>query len=186
MEASRWDGAGSALAPPDYAAAAREGASRALRRLSADARATLRAAQAEARAADDNHVGTEHLVLGILARPRSIGARALVRAGIKREVFVAQRYEEPGPSPPGRIPYTPRANRSIAVAGELAEARGVDGVTTADLLLGVIYESEEWQSSGRAGPHHLAAAADAVGSSLSELRQVLAQLAHPSNRPSAA
>ena len=73
-----WDHpARSALAPPEYAAAVREGASRASRRLSADAGDVLAGAQAEARAADDNHVGTEHVVLGILAHPQCLAARAL-------------------------------------------------------------------------------------------------------------
>jgi ATP-dependent Clp protease ATP-binding subunit ClpA len=166
----------SALAPPGYATAAREGASRALRRFRIAAREVLACAQAEARAADDNHVGTEHVVLGILARPECLGARALSQLGITRRVFAAQRHEEEGSSPAGRIPHTPRTNRIIALAGEFAEARGIDGVTSLHLLLGVCAESEEWQASGRGGPHHLREAAHAVGSSLGEIREAVGQL----------
>jgi ATP-dependent Clp protease ATP-binding subunit ClpA len=167
-----WDESpGSALAPQDYAVAASEGASRASRRLSTDARDALACAETEARAADDNHVGTEHVVLGILARPQCPGAKVLIQLGITRAVFVAQRHEEEGSSPAGRIPHTPRANRIVALAGEIAEAEGDDAVTTLHLLLGVVAESEEWQASGRGGPHHLREAAQAVGSSLEAVRE---------------
>jgi ATP-dependent Clp protease ATP-binding subunit ClpA len=172
-----WDDSGqSALAPPEYAVAAREEAARAAQRLGVDAREALSAAQAEARAADDDHVGTEHVVLGILARPECLGARALLRLGVTRDVFVAQRHEEAGPSPAGPIPHTPRANRIVALAGGIAEGRGGDVVTSLHLLLGVVAESEEWQESGRGGPHHLREAAQAAGSSLGEVRQAAERL----------
>jgi ATP-dependent Clp protease ATP-binding subunit ClpA len=172
-----WDDPGrSALAPPEYAVAAREGAVQALRRFGDDAREALASAEAEARAADDNHVGTEHVVLGILARPECLGARALLRLGITRKVFVAQRHEEEGSSPAGRIPHTPRTNRIIALAGTIAEDEGDNEVTSLHLLLGVIAESEEWQESGRGGPHHLREAAQAVGSSLGEAREAAERL----------
>ncbi len=110
-------------------------------------------------------------MLGILARPQCLGAKALIQLGVTRQVFVAQRHEEEGPSPAGRIPHTPRANRVIALAGELADAERDDNVTTLHLLLGVVVESEEWRASGRGGPHHLREAAQAVGSSLEAVRQ---------------
>jgi ATP-dependent Clp protease ATP-binding subunit ClpA len=172
-----WDDPGrSALAPPEYATAAREGASQASRRFSVDAREVLACAQAEARAADDNHVGTEHVVLGILARPQCLGARALLQLGITHQVFLAQRHDEEGPSPAGRIPHTPRTNRIIALAGEIAEAGGDGGVTSLHLLLAVIAESEEWRASGRGGPHHLREVAQAVGSSLGEVREAVERI----------
>ena len=169
-----WDDpARSALAPPEYAIAALDGAAQAARRFSVDAREVLACAQAEARAADDNHVGTEHVVLGILARPQCPGAKALLHLGISRQVFVAQRHETEGSSPVGRIPHTPRTNRIIALAGAMADATGDDSVTSLHLLLGVIAESEEWHASGRGGPHHLREAAQAVGTSLDEIREAV-------------
>ncbi len=174
--ATRDDPTRTALAPPEYATAAPEGAARASRHFSPDVREVPARALAEARAADDNHVGTEHVVLGILARPQCLGARALLQRGITRRVFVAQRHQEEGRSPAGRIPHTPRMDRIIAVAGEIAEVRGNECVTSLHLLLGVVAESEEWQASGRGGPHHLREAARAVGSSLGEVRATAERL----------
>jgi ATP-dependent Clp protease ATP-binding subunit ClpA len=165
------DPASSPLGSPEYAAVAREGAALASRRFSADARGVLAAAQEEARAADDDHVGTEHVVLGILARPECLGAKTLREVGVTRQAFIAQRHDEEGPSPLGRIPHTPRANRIIALAGELAETRGDESVTSLHLVLGVVAESEEWEASGRGGPHHLREATRAAGSSLVDVRK---------------
>ena len=157
------------VAPAEYAREARERAALVLPRLSAVARRALDLAQAEARKADDNHVGTEHIVLGLLAVPHCEAARAMGDVGITRAILVAQRHEEEGPSPPGRIPHTPRANRIIALAGEIAGAD--ERVCTVHLLLGVVAESDEWERSGRAGVFHARDAARAAGTTLDELRQ---------------
>jgi ATP-dependent Clp protease ATP-binding subunit ClpC len=58
----------------------------------------LDAAQAQSRQLDDNHVGTEHIVLGVLATGRGV-AEALARAGVTENLFRAQLFDEPGPSP---------------------------------------------------------------------------------------
>jgi ATP-dependent Clp protease ATP-binding subunit ClpC len=131
--------------------------------------AVVELAQREARLADENHVGTEHIVLAILALEQSAGARALRELGITREVFVAQLYEEEGSSPPGRIPHTPRTDRILALAAEVADGP----ITSGHLLLGVVAESEEWQASGRPGPHHLREAATAVGKSLEDVQRAV-------------
>jgi ATP-dependent Clp protease ATP-binding subunit ClpC len=131
--------------------------------------AVLESAQTEARLADDNHVGTEHIVLAILALEQSVGARALRKLGITREVFLAQLYDEDGSSPPGRIPHTPRADRILALAAEVADG----SVTSGHILLGVVAESKEWQSGGRPGPHHLREAAAAVGKTLEDVRRAV-------------
>ena len=142
-------------------------------RLTAEGRAVLERAEAEARDADDDHVGTEHVVLGIFGLPDCAGAEALRDVGITRAVFVAQRHHEEGSSPRGRIPRTPRTNRIIALAGEITRSRGASSVGSAELLLGVVAESEEWEASGRAGVHHLRDAAAAVGKRLSDVREAV-------------
>lgn len=160
-------------APAAYAVEAREGATRVADRLSPEGKAVLERAQNEARLADDNHVGTEHIVLGILALEESVGARALKKLGITRDVLVAQRYEEEGHSPAGPIPRTPRANRILVLAAEASDVRGDSSVASAHLLLGAVAESEEWQASGRGGPHHLRDAAAAVGKTLEDVRRAV-------------
>lgn len=159
------------IAPEEYARAAREQVARVLPNLAVDAREVLHAAQVEARREDDNHVGTEHIVLGMLGVSGCLAARALAQLGVTRAVLVQQRHLEEGPSPPGVIPYTPRANRIIVLGGENARANGTARVNSAHLLLGVVAESEEWEASGRAGVHHLRDAARAVGTTLAEVRR---------------
>ena len=172
-EPSRRDASSSFVAPPEYARTAREQAAAVVPRLTAEGREVLECAEAEARAADDDHVGTEHVVLGILALPDCVAARALMDVGITRAVFVEQRYEEEGASPPGGIPRTPRTNRVIGLAGEIARSRRASSVSSADLLLGVVAESEEWEASRRAGVHHLRDAAEAVGRRLADVREAV-------------
>jgi adenine phosphoribosyltransferase len=159
------------IAPQEYARAAREQVARVLPDLADDARKVLDAAQVEARREDDNHVGTEHVVLGMFAVSGCLAARALADVGITRAVFVDHRHDEEGPSPAGRIPHTPRANRIIVRGGEIARANGAARVNSAHLLLGVVAESEEWGASDRVGVHHLRDAAGAVGTTLAHVRQ---------------
>ena len=170
MAGTQWPDPDALVAPPEYARAAREGAAHVLPLLADDAHEVLARAQAEARLEDDNHIGTEHLVLAMLAAPGSVGARALASVGITRSVFAEQLYDEEGPSPAGRIPHTPRANRIIALAGEIARAKGASRVNSGHLLLSVVAESEEWEASGRAGVHHLRNAAEAIGRTLADVR----------------
>jgi ATP-dependent Clp protease ATP-binding subunit ClpA len=133
----------------------------------------LEQAEAEARARDDNHVGTEHLVLGLYALGESTARRTLESLGISRQVFADQLECEEGPSPSGEIPLTPRARMIIGLAG-VAAARTASGeVQPEHLLLGVIRESEKWQATGKAGPHHLRAAAQAAGVTLADIERNL-------------
>ena len=142
-------------------------------KLSALTARLLEQAEAEARARDDNHVGTEHVVLGLYALGETTARRALESLGITRQVFADQLECEAGPSPSGTIPLTPRAGMIIGLAG-LEAARAASGeVQPEHLLLGVIRESEKWQATGKVGPHHLRAAAEAVGVTLADLESNL-------------
>jgi ATP-dependent Clp protease ATP-binding subunit ClpA len=133
----------------------------------------LEQAEAEARARDDNHVGTEHLVLGLFAINETIARRTLESAGISRQIFTDQLECEEGPSPSGKIPLTPRARMIIGLAGVEATNTASGVVQPEHMLLGVIRESEKWRATGKPGPHHLRAAAEAVGVTLTELEQNL-------------
>jgi ATP-dependent Clp protease ATP-binding subunit ClpC len=135
-------------------------------KLSALTARLLEQAEAEARARDDNHVGTEHLALGLYALGETTARRALESLGISRQVFADQLACEDGPSPCGVIPLTPRARMIIGLAGGEAARAGSDEVQPEHVLLAVIREY-------KAGPHHLRAAAQAVGLTLAEVEQIL-------------
>src|SRR6516162_5228979 len=142
-------------------------------KLSALTASLLEHAEAEARARDDNHVGTEHLVLGLYAVGETSARHALESLGISRQVFTDQLECEEGPSPSGPIPLTPRSRMIIGLAGVEATIAASSEVQAEHLLLGVIRESQKWQATGKAGPHHLRAAADAVGVTLADLESNL-------------
>jgi ATP-dependent Clp protease ATP-binding subunit ClpC len=141
--------------------------------LSALTASVLERAEAEARARDDNHVGTEHLVLGLYALGDTTARRVLESLGISRQVFADQLECEEGPCPSGVIPLTPRAQMIIGLAGVEAAGAASGEVHPEHLLLGVIRESEKWQAAGQAGPHHLRAAAEAVGVTLADIERNL-------------
>jgi ATP-dependent Clp protease ATP-binding subunit ClpA len=142
-------------------------------RLSARTASLLEHAQAEARARDDNHVGTEHLVLGLYALGETKARQALESLGISRQVFADQLECEEGPSPSGAIPLTPRAQMILGLAGVEAAGAPLGEVQPEHLLLAVIRESEKWQATGKPGPHHLRAAAQAAGVTLADIEHSL-------------
>lgn len=166
----RHRGDASPVASPTFARSAARGAARATLRLSNEARACLDLAQTEARLRDDNHVGTEHIVIGLMAHPETRAASTLLALGITRDLFLAQLHSEDGQSQEGLIPLTPRANMILSLAADEADARGRTSVGASELLLGVIAESERWEALGKAGPHHLRSAAQAVGLTLPDIR----------------
>jgi hypothetical protein len=108
-------------------------------------------------------------VLGLYALGETTARRSLESLGISRQLFADQLECEAGPSPSGEIPLTPRARMIVGLAGVEAARTASGEVEPEHLLLGVIRESEKWQATGKAGPHHLRAAAQAVGVTLAYL-----------------
>ena len=143
------------------------------RRLSSVSRRLLEEAQSQARTLNDNHVGTEHIVLAIYALGTRAATKALESFGVTRELFAAQLHEEPGSSPRGKIPLTPRARMIVALVGAEAKRMGSEPVEPEHILLGVIRESQRWKANGISGPHHLSAAAKAAGTTLAAIEQKL-------------
>ena len=68
-------------------------------------------------AMDSDHVGTEHVVLGILRHETGPASSLLRSMDITREVFLAQLYKEGGHAPSGPIPLIPRAHEIVGLAG---------------------------------------------------------------------
>ncbi len=131
----------------------------------------LDTAQGQSRRLDDNHVGTEQIVLGVLATAREI-AEAFARAGVTDDLFRAQLFDEPGPSPTETIPLTSRAKVILGFARPAA-AGDSGKISPRSLMLGVIAESRDWRLRGFDGPHHLEEAATAAGTSLAEIESTL-------------
>lgn len=99
----------------------------------------------EARQLGHGHVGTEHLLLGLLAERRTSAARALAAGGAslalaREKVFeaLASRSRDRPPSNSDQLPFTDRANRTLERASRLSARLGREDVRTEDVLLSLL------------------------------------------------
>ena len=110
-----------------------------------DARAVLNASQSEARRFRHDYIGTEHLLLGLVAVKEGVAAIALTQLGVEAAAvrtaveFIIGTGEHPGV---GEVGLTPRSKRVIELA--IDEARRLDHryIGTEHLLLGLLREGE--------------------------------------------
>ena len=108
------------------------------------ARRSVVLAQEEARLLGHDHIGTEHILLGILREGGGIAASALTSLGITleaaREQITATAGRGPGQSE--RIPFTGPAKRSLELALREALQLGYDYIGTEHILLGLIHDDK--------------------------------------------
>ncbi len=111
------------------------------------ARNTVILAQQEARALRHDHIGTEHLLLGLLRETDGAGASALTSLGIglaaARDRVAAAGAQAQGGSAPrqvalGHIPFTPQAKRTLELALREALQLRHDYIGTGHILLGLV------------------------------------------------
>jgi ATP-dependent Clp protease ATP-binding subunit ClpC len=109
------------------------------------ARQVVVLAQDEARALRHNHIGTEHLLLGLLREQEGIAARVLGALGIavdpvrERVAQVAGEDVEPAA---GQMPFTPRAKKVLELSLREAQALGHHFIGTEHMLLGLVREND--------------------------------------------
>ena len=109
------------------------------------ARRVVVLAQEEARLLNHNFIGTEHLLLGMLAEGEGIAAEVLVSADIsldaaRRKVEAIGRRGSSTPS--GHIPFTPRAKKVLEYALREALQLGDNFIGTEHLLLALLREGQ--------------------------------------------
>ncbi|GAA3101005.1 hypothetical protein GCM10017600_33970 [Streptosporangium carneum] len=109
------------------------------------ARRVVVLAQEEALRLGHGHIGTEHLLLGLVGEEEGVAGRALRSFGIGGEQVRAEIEETVGRGdrePVGHIPFTPRAKKVLELA--LREALGLHHayIGTEHILLGLIREGE--------------------------------------------
>jgi ATP-dependent Clp protease ATP-binding subunit ClpC len=116
-----------------------------LDRYSAEARKAVALAHDEARRLGHPYVGTEHLLLGLLAQGNNAAARALQRAGAslalcreKVTEALATRSGGRSDTPPERLELTDRAARALDRAGRLSARLKSDEVETSHVLSSVL------------------------------------------------
>jgi ATP-dependent Clp protease ATP-binding subunit ClpC len=109
------------------------------------ARQVIVLAQEEARMLNHNHIGTEHLLLGLIHEGQGVAARALESLGISLE-DARQNVEEiigrGQETPSGHIPFTPRAKKVLELSLRESQHLGHDYIGTEHILLGLIREGE--------------------------------------------
>jgi hypothetical protein len=124
-----------------------------------EARRVVVLAQKEARALDQSYVGTEHILLGLLAAPETTAARALTALGVS-PAHVRTRLLQivgqglPLPVAPRRhrrscpdlpkwsMKLTPRAKKGFALSCRAADRLGDTDIAPTHLLLGLLEEGE--------------------------------------------
>jgi prophage maintenance system killer protein len=109
------------------------------------ARQAVADAQEEARLLGHDHIGTEHVLLGLIRQRDGIAAQALDACGVSLEPVRVQVEEivgrGPG-SPAGHIPFTPRAKKVLELSLREALQLGHNYIGTEHILLGLIREGE--------------------------------------------
>jgi ATP-dependent Clp protease ATP-binding subunit ClpC len=114
-------------------------------RFDAQARGVIVHAQQEAMHLHHNHIGTEHLLLGLIKESEGIAAQALRAMSVNLDVVRAQIGEILGEGmrdTSGHIPFTPRAKTVLMFALREALQRGHNYIGTEHILLGLIREGD--------------------------------------------
>jgi Clp amino terminal domain, pathogenicity island component len=101
-------------------------------------------AQEEARDLKHNHIGTEHILLGLLREEESLAARVLASLDVSVEEARAGVVGRVGPEEvaSGHIPITPRAKKVLELSLREALSLGHNYIGTEHILLGLAREGE--------------------------------------------
>jgi ATP-dependent Clp protease ATP-binding subunit ClpA len=127
------------------------------------ARSVLTAAEDWAREAGAPGIGSDHLVLGLLAEPEGLAVKAIATLGVSREqleaAFVPPGVAEPGVAEPGvdraggppqdeeaaaarRVPLGPAATAALQGALRAALDMGHNYIGTEHILLGLLEQGD--------------------------------------------
>ncbi len=114
-------------------------------RFTEKARRVVVYAQEDARMLNQNYIGTEHLLLGLIREQDGIAAKALESLNISLEDVHGQVEDLIGRGtfvPTGHIPFTPRAKKVLELSLREALQLGHNYIGTEHILLGLIREGE--------------------------------------------
>jgi len=116
-----------------------------LDRFTKGARRVLTLAQEDALRLNHNHIGTEHLLLGLVRQENGAGVKVLRELGIDpgQVVRAVERTVGRGDRPPtGKPSLAPRTKRVIELAVDEARLMGHPSIGTEHLLLGLAREGD--------------------------------------------
>jgi len=109
------------------------------------ARRAIVHAQEEARRLQHNYIGTEHILLGLLAERDGVAAQVMAGFGLTLDVgredvlAIIGRGKQ---ASSGHIPFTPRAKKCLELSLREALQLGHDYIGTEHVLLGIVREGE--------------------------------------------
>ena len=110
------------------------------------AQQVLALSRKEADRFNHNFVGTEHLLLGLIALGQGVAVNVLLKLGLDLETVRTEVEKQVGTGPDrkmiGDIPYTPRVKKVFAFAAKDAKALNHTYVGTEHLLLGMLREGD--------------------------------------------
>ena len=110
------------------------------------ARKVMALANQEAKRFNHEHIGTEHILLGLIKEVSGVGATVLkhFEVDIKKLRLEVEKLHKSGPDmvTVGKLPQTPRAKKVIEYAIEEARSRNHNYVGTEHILLGLLRESK--------------------------------------------
>ena len=110
------------------------------------AQQVIQLARSEADRFNHPYVGTEHLLLGLLALGQGVAVTVLERMGISLESLRLEVEKAVGQGPEtktsGNVPFTPRAKKVLQLAAAEARALNHTYVGTEHILLGLLREGE--------------------------------------------
>lgn len=110
------------------------------------ARRVVVLAQEEARRLDHGFIGTEHLMLGLIAQGDGVGGKALLDLGLSLDTARADVERiigrGSGPVDPGHIPFTPRSKAALEGGFREALALNHNYIGTEHVLLGLLRQTE--------------------------------------------
>jgi ATP-dependent Clp protease ATP-binding subunit ClpA len=109
------------------------------------ARRVVVTAQEEARMLGHNHIGSEHLLLGLLHEQGGIAAQVLEPVGVTVEAARAQVAGLAGPgdkSPAGHIPFTQRAKKILELSLREALEQKKSYIGSEHILLALMRDSD--------------------------------------------
>jgi ATP-dependent Clp protease ATP-binding subunit ClpC len=114
-------------------------------RFTGRARHVVVLAQEEARLLNHNYIGTEHILLGLLGEPDSVGGQVLTSFGLTRDGAREEVLAKVGRGKKqltGHIPFTPRAKKTLELSLREALAIKHNYIGTEHILLGLIREGD--------------------------------------------
>jgi hypothetical protein len=153
-DGATWTAVGQALGVSKQAAQQRFGGkdgeplvtdAQAFQRFAPDTRRAVAAAGNAAQAAANDHLGTEHLILGLVSNLADPAARLIAALGMPAEAFqdLARSYLPPSREEDGErshaVPITPSAKRVLGTLAVREMLRhGADSISSVHLLLAIL------------------------------------------------